>query len=211
MPAEIDYLLTYLSTYQGGVRIANTICVHDHDLSSGRSPGDVANEVDSWLTAKYRALMTSTATVDILRCFRIPDTYGADSTVSNKLLGLAGTAGAGDGLVPREMTLTLSLRSDHTSRRAQGRLELPTRLSSNDLASGGAWYVSSSWWASVATFADALLAGHDVGTLGVNGHMSTRIYSRAQHREGLDPKTYDINSYLRQPRPRWLRRRVSTP
>lgn len=206
-----DYLCTYLSHGSAGEQYANTFCVHDDEAGSARDEGSVANEVDSWLTTKYRNMLVSGTIVDVLRVYRIPAVYGDDSTVSSKLLGLAGTLTGADGKLPREMTLTLALRSSHTSRRSQGRLSIPSPSNSAYLTAGGDWLTSSAFWSAVGTFGQALLDGHDVGALGVGGHISTRIYSRRQHQEGSGDKTTDVTSYLRRPRPRWLRRRNSIP
>jgi hypothetical protein len=129
----------------------------------------------------------------------------------DQFIGENGTLAGADGVLPREICMTLSLRSNHTSRRAQGRIEVPSSLNSSNLDSSANWKTDSAYWNNTGTFADALLAGHDLGVLGVDGHLSTRVYSRRQHQEGKDPKTYDVDSYVRRPRPRWLRRRVSIP
>jgi hypothetical protein len=111
----------------------------------------------------------------------------------------------------RELTLTLSLRSNHTTRRSMGRLSIPSPQNSAALISNATWLTSGGYYIAIGAFGDALLAGHDIGLAGVDGHLSTRIYSRADHKEGVDDPTYDVKSYLRQPRPRWLRRRLSIP
>lgn len=206
-----DYLATFLSTQSSGVQCANTICVHDDELGGPASPSDRVNDVDTWLTTKYRAMLPTSTIVDVLRLFQIPDVYGDDSFVANKFLALAGTLAGADGVMPRETTLTLSLRSNHTSRRSQGRISIPSSLNSSNLNSDGNWKTDSAYWNNTGTFAAALLAGHDMGVLGADGHLSTRIYSRRQHQEGTGEKTVDVDSYLRRPRPRWLRRRVSIP
>jgi len=211
VPSEKNYLVTFLSTGSAGEMYANTICVHDHDLSAGRSVQNVVDEVDTWLTTAYRGLLQTNATLNALRCFHIPAVYGDDSDVVTKLKGVAGTLAAGDGKMGREITLTLTLRSSHTTRRSQGRLSLPSPENSATLDSAGKWAAGVSYWINAATFGDALLAGRDIGLAGVDGHLSTRIYSRSDHKEGDSDPTYDVTSYLRQPRPRWLRRRVSIP
>lgn len=206
-----DYLVTFLSTGGEGVQYANTISVHDDELGGTRDVSDVVDLVDTWLTSKYRAMLPTSTHLSVLRCFRIPDVYGDDSNVALKDINLAGTGNVGDGQMGREVTLTLTLRSQHTSRRKMGRLSIPSPEDSATLASSGAWDVGSNFYDKVGQFADALLAGHDVGIGGVEGHLSTRIYSRKQHKEGTGDKTTDVDTYKRQPRPRWLRRRVSIP
>lgn len=206
-----DYLLSYLSTGNTGVQTANTICVHDDELGGPRDVDSVVDYVDTWLTTLYRACLSSNWTVDALRCFRIPDTYGADTNITSKLIGAAGTITGADGKLPREAALTLSLRSNHTSRRSMGRIEIPSPLSSTQMATDGSWSTSGSYWLACGAFGAALLAGHDIGVLGVDGHISTRVYSRVTHKSGVGDKTTDVKTYLRRPRPRWVRRRVSAP
>lgn len=206
-----DYLATFLSHQSSGVQCANTICVHDDELGGPSSPSDRVDDVSTWLTTKYRALLPTSSVLDVLRLFQIPDTYGDDSVSVDKLIGSAGTLAGADGVLPREVCLTLSLRSNHTSRRSQGRIEIPSPLNSGCLDSSANWKTDTAYWTNIGTFADALLAGHDLGILGADGHLSTRVYSRRQHQEGKDPKTVDVDSYTRRPRPRWLRRRVSIP
>lgn len=206
-----DYLLTFLSTGPGGEQYANTICAHDSESGGVRSAADTVDNFDAWLKTKYKNILPTHTRLDVLRCFRIPEVYGDDSEVASKLIGENGTVTVSSLTLPREMCVTLSLRSSHTSRRTMGRISLPSPGSNGFLTTGGLWDVGTGWWAAIGTFGAALLAGHDIGVAGVGGHLSTRIYSRQQHKEGSGDKTTDVNSYFRQPRPRWLRRRTSVP
>lgn len=206
-----DYLITFLSTGSLGEMYANTICVHDDESGSARDEGDVVDEVDDWLTTKYRAICQTVTTLDALRCFRIPAVYGAETSVALKAKGVAGTMAAGDGKIPREMTLTLSLKSASTSRRQNGRISLPSPEGSAQVTNTGQWNTAGDYWVAAGVFGNALLAGHDVGALGIGGHLSTRIYSRRQHKIGSGDKTHDVDSFIRRSRPRWLRSRVTSP
>jgi len=206
-----DYLVSFLSDDAGGVQYANTICVHDDEFGGPRSPSEFLDEVESWLKTKYVNILASDKTLRVIRAFQIPTVYGDDTEVDAKTFAVTGGLAAGDGKVPREATLTLTLRSSHTSRRKMGRLSIPSPRTSNAVDASGNWSTSNDYWTLTGTFADALLAGHDVGVGGVDGHLSTRIYSRRQHQLGTGDKTTDVDVYIRRPRPRWLRRRVSAP
>jgi hypothetical protein len=206
-----DYLLTFLSTGPDGEQYSNTICVHDDEFGGDHSPSYVVDQCDTWLSAKYRACMPPATILNVLRCFAIPDTYGADTSVAEKVINGAGTGAASDGQFPREVTMTLALRSDSTSRRRQGRISLPSPLRKSAFSTDGTWATADTFWTNAGLFGQALLDGHDEGIGGVDGHLSTRVYSRTQHKEGTGDKTHDVKSYIRRPRPRWLRRRVSIP
>jgi len=136
---------------------------------------------------------------------------GDDSNVYEQGLTQVGALSIGTGTVPRESSATLTLRSSHTSRRKMGRLLLPGPRNPSMVNANGTWVTSGSYYTNIATFADALLAGKDIGIGGVDGHLSTRVYSRVAHIQGVGAKTTDINAYTIQPRVRWLRRRVTAP
>jgi len=206
----VDYLVTFRSTGAIGEQYANTICVHDtaDTIFGAQAILDMLDTVDTWLTAKYVAMLPSSVVLDELHGFRIPATYGDASEVAGKAIATGGTLGAGDGKMPRETSLILALRSESTSRRHQGRLYLPSPRDSALLGSTSDWLTSTVYWTRVATFGQALLDGKDYG---IGQHLSTRIYSRRQHIEGTGDKTKDVKTYIRRPRPHWLRRRVTAP
>lgn len=206
-----DYLASFHSLSVANVEYVNVLCVHDDELGGPRSPSEFLDEFDSWLTAKYRAILPTTVVLGDIRAFQIPSVFGADTEAALKLKGLAGTGMGADGLLPREATLTLSFRSNHTSRRSMGRISLPSPLASNALDGDGNWRTSATYWVNAGLLGDALLAGHDIGVLGADGHLSLRVYSRANHQQGTGDKTTDVTTYIRRPRPRWVRRRVSSP
>ena len=206
-----DYLLSLLSTDDIGVQYANTICVHDDELAGPRPGDEILDDIDSWLSTKYTNCLPATVTLRVLRLFQIPAVYKADSNVYTMDKNTAGALSVGTGTVPREATLTLSLRSSHTSPRTRGRISIPSPRNPSMLDGSSNWLTSGSYWTNVGTFADALLAGKDIGIGGVDGHLSTRIYSRVAHQTGVGDKTTDVDTYLRRPRPRWLRRRVTAP
>lgn len=207
----VDYLLTFLSDDDVGVQYANTVCIHDSDPAGASSPDSRLDDVETWLKVKYANFLPSTITLRTLRLFRIPAVYGDDSEVASKDVNLVGALSVGTGTVPRETVLTLTLRSNHTSRRKMGRLFIPSPRNPSTLDGASRWVTSSSYVVNVKAFADALLAGHDLGVAGANGHLSTRVYSRQTHKEQSGDKTTDIDTYIVQPRPRWLRRRVTAP
>jgi len=206
-----DYLLTFLSDDDVGVQYANTICVHDDELGGPRPGNEILDDIESWLKTKYTNFLPSSMTLRKLRLFQIPATYGDDSNVYEQGLTQVGALSIGTGTVPRESSATLTLRSSHTSRRKMGRLLLPGPRNPSMVNANGTWVTSGSYYTNIATFADALLAGKDMGIGGVDGHLSTRVYSRVAHIQGVGDKTTDINAYTIQPRVRWLRRRVTAP
>lgn len=210
----VDYLFTFLSHDDIGTQNANTICVHDDGDLFGSSPSgmsDALDEVDSWLTTKYRALLPSASVLDVLRGFRIPAVYGDPTDVAEKAFGLAGTLGASDGQLPREVCCVVGLRTNSSSRRKQGRLFLPSTYHSGYVTSAGVWLAASAHRTSINTFFGALLAGHDTTLFHVGAHFSARIYSRQTHKEGVGDKTTDIKRYVIRARPHWLERRQTAP
>lgn len=211
----VDYLATYLShDTDTGAQIANTICVHDDGSFTGVDPlgmSDVVNAIDSWLTTAYKALLGSHAIVDVLRLFRIPAVFGDPTTVFEKNINAAGTYPSPDGQLPRELACVLALKGGDTSRRHNGRLFLPTPRHSGIIASSGKFLASGTYWTSIGTFGSALLAGHDYTSTFGGGHLSTRVYSRAQHKLGTGDKTKDVVSVVARTDPRWVERRQTTP
>ena len=205
-----NYLVTFLSDDDVGTQYANTICVHDDELTA-RSGSQFIGEVETWLKTKYCNFLPTSMTLRALRAYHIPATYGADTDVATLSESQAGALSIGTGTVPREVTCTLTLRSTHTSRRSMGRLSLPSPRNPSTLDGSSNWVLASSYIANIKTFADALLAGRDIGTLGADGHLSTRIYSRKDHIEGDTDPTWDVSTYIVRPRPRWLRRRTTAP
>lgn len=206
-----EWLVSILSHDQAGAVASNTICVHDNGGTGGVDPAgatELLNEVDTWLTTSYRAILPTSSVLDRYHAFQIPDEYGAETITADKTKSVNGTLGPVDGKLPREMVGLLALRTNSTSRRKQGRLFLPSPEHGTYITSTGTWVTTAGVWPLWIAFADKLIAGHDFDT---DNHLSTRIYSRRQHAIGTGDKTTDVDSYALRERPKWLRRRESIP
>lgn len=206
-----DYLLSFLSDDTVGVQYANTICIHDDELGGPRPGSEILDDIQSWLQTKYCNCLPTTLTLRVLKLFQIPAVYGDDSNVYTLASNTAGAISGADSRLPRELALCLALRSSHTSRRTMGHISIPSPRKSDQLDNNGNWNTAGDLWGAAATFGDALLAGKDIGIGGVDGHLSTRIYSRKAHKTGEGDKTTDVSSYTRRPRPIWVRRRRTAP
>lgn len=206
-----DYLLTFLSDDAVGVQYANTICIHDDELGGPRPGDEILDDIDTWLSTKYKDCLHSSVTLRVLRLFQIPAVYGDDSNIYTLAKNVAGSLSGPDTKLPREMALCLAFRSSHTSRRSMGHISLPSARASGYLDSDGLLNTAGDWWLKAGLLGDALLAGHDIGIGGVDGHLSFRVYSRKAHKLGEGDKTTDVSSYTRRRRPIWVRRRVTAP
>lgn len=206
-----DYLLSWLSDDVVGVQYANTICVHDDELGGPRPGDEILDDIDSWLTTKYTNCLPSSLTLRVLRLFQIPAVWKADTNIYTLAKNAGGALTVGDGKIPREMALVLSIRSSHTSRQTMGHISLPSPRNSSMLDGDGNWNTAGSYWTNAGLLGDALLEGKDIGIGGVDGHLSTRVYSRKRHQTGEGDKTTDVGSYTRRLRPKWVRRRTTAP
>jgi hypothetical protein len=132
--------------------------------------------------------------------------YTDTPSVGESAVGVAGTLGAGTGLLPRECCMVVTLRTAVATRSGRGRMFLPSPLYSSNLASQDAWATGTGgWYSAVGTFMDKLMAGVDVTHSTFGHHLSLRVHSRRH------ATSYDVTSYVRRLQPHWLRSRMTSP
>lgn len=201
------WLATYRGTHTSGALFANTICVVCADGGNPEQAdmGEIINSVDTELTTLYKACLNAQWTLEELLLRGVgPEDGNADS----KQINAAGTLANGSGVLPREICMVLSLRTNYAKRSGHGRLFIPSPMYSSYLNTGDQWATGGAYWTAAAAFGAKLVAGWTL-TYGVGGAQSApmriNVWSR-RHQEN-----HEVTSYVRRPQPHWLRSRATSP
>jgi hypothetical protein len=151
------------------------------DLVTTPSAETVADNIVDWLASPYRAMLS---TRDLL----LGATYNMDLQICAwaKTKTNAAVRGGHGGFFGTPAVDEAAFGGTH-----------------GQIATGNAYYLA------VRAFADALLAGHDMGVLGADGHLSYVIYSRTRRFRGDDQYYFDGQSVTIDLRPHFLRSRKS--
>lgn len=196
-----------------GRQIANVFHIKSDPipLAGDRAANDVADDVWDWIGTAYKAVLASEGTVDTVTVVEdvlnpvvtLPDT-------AQKVVNEAGTLSTPNNL-PVELTMHLKLTTGVPLRGAVGGMFLPPPLASTFLSSDGLSFLTSgAYWTAAATLASTLLAGADWNaTTTPAGHHSLIVYSRTRRQRSEPNYFFDVNAIIRNPRPTWLRSRVS--
>ena len=205
----------YDSTGPNGVELVNTFHIKADPgaLSSEATAHAVADGVDSWLTTLYRAVAPDNFTVNSL-AVRQEVAPGSGDVPSewSKTIGTAGTRASSGWTLPVPMCMLVSVKTNAAVRSGHGRMFMPPGLVPGALLAGGLWSLTLTYGTAVSAFFDALLAGHDIGTEGIDAsHLSYVIYSRTRRQAGLSQYYFDVTSYVRRAAPHWLRSRSTAP
>jgi hypothetical protein len=199
--ATENWLLTFESHDTHGVLFMNTIGVHYGAAGTGAvDDATLADNMKDWLATAYRAALPGWLTLDLLRARSAPHGSGVEEI---RTVGLAGSASA-SGDNPRELCVTLSFKTDQATRSGRGHISFPAPASETAYTAG-IFSTSTAWWAALDTFINALAAGHDVGALGADGHLSHRVWSRKNQ------ASYDVTAIIKRTQPRWVERRQTAP
>lgn len=199
-------LLSFLSHDDVGTLMANTICVHWEPSGTATEEGSFANavhEAGEWLKEPYRLLLSDAVVLDRL----VLRGVGADDGKSaERAYGVTGGAGTANGQMPREVALTLALRTNVAGRSGKGHIQIPALRDYGALGASGSFRTDTAWWGHVTAFGNALLAGHNyTDDLFSTQHMSTRVWSR-KHSE-----SHDVVAFIARTAPRWVERRQTVP
>jgi hypothetical protein len=202
-----DYHASLHSRDSGGVLYVNTLAVHsDHGDLGIEVPSlqEVATGIHAWLHGPYRAILSNRYTWDDISVRNIPD----DGNEAVHAVGELGQAPAGDGKMPKELVVVVSLKTSQATRSGRGNMRLPSPCNSTYLADPSNWDVASLYWTDVKAFCAALEAGHDFN-FGPGGleqaHLSARVWSRVR------ATTYDVTAALPRSYIRWLNSRQTAP
>lgn len=203
------YRTQFIASMQGQTMVT-TIAVKADPVSPTdptRSAEDVANDVDDWLGALYALMVTVDGELETIKCTEIMPTFGDIPSAFELAVNRAGGRDNSgdqlpDGMVAWNKSATsAAIRSGHG-----GWFSLPAVRRLN-LASTGLFDTGTTFWTSQTNFNNALLAGHDWGPLGADGHESYVIYSETRHRRADPTYLFDVTGISRSPRPHWLRSR----
>lgn len=180
-------------------------------ISGDRSADDVCDDVWSWIGTAYKAVLATEGTVQSVTA--LEDVLDPDITVpdvAQKVVNEAGTLSTPNNL-PVELTMHLKFQTGVPVRGAVGGMFLPPPLASTFLSSDGlGWLTTGDYYVNAGTLISTLLTGHDWDNLaGGTGHESLIVYSRTRRARGLSTYFFDVTAGIRNPKPTWLRSRVS--
>lgn len=203
------YRATFHCSYADGTLVQPSIHYQTDVPTGGDEPAaaDVANGV--WGNLHFWLAGNTPTTIDIHEVVVteqvLPPDIGAQA--AHGAPGEAGTLSPGDDDLPRGLVPLINIHTDTASRSARGWMFLASPGDSTFLVDG-AW--DPSYVASLQGFADQLDNSFDLGSL-FPTHVNPVVYSRKRHKLGQEPYTFRITSALANPRPHWLRRRLSSP
>ena len=198
------YAAAFHSTFSS-VLFVNSFAVRCDGVLPGApdlGAGTVADEVSTWLTTAYRAMLPAAYSVSDVS---VRELYTSTPAQGVHAISAAGTLSGSSGNLPREVCLILSLKSAVATRSGRGRMFIPSPLNSGFLSSQDVWDTASAYWSAVNTFGNALLAGRTFTSGVLDYHLSCRIHSRTRNED------YDLTSFVRRPQPHWLRSRATAP
>lgn len=167
---------------------------------------DVANGIWTLLGTEFRAICPTSVTVDAISVAEeviAPDIGAAGSHT----VALAGTMTVSGDPMPEGLVPVLNLHTDVRSRSARGWLHPPGPMGSSRV-SGDSW--TSVYLGVLNAFCAKLDDGFDLGTLQIT-RVNPKVYSRTRRERAEDPFVFSVKSATVNPRPHWLRTRMTTP
>lgn len=188
-----------------GVDFVNVLWARGYVSAIGSAETPTAEQVaaalGTHLMPTYRDVLQSDYTVADVTVERIVG--GAVTEAAVAAVGANGTLDSGPGgPLPREVCMLLRLTSSRPGRSGKGRLYIPSPLRSNTLDGPDAWLTSNAYWTKVGTLGTTLVAGV-VDTFDTG--LTFGVYSRVH--DEFNP----LVGQARDPRPHWLRSRMTAP
>lgn len=206
--------------HEGGREMVNTfhLGVQLEDLvtwgfTGAPSPEEVADEVSSHLTTKFRAILTTGAVLHDLTVMDEQDPLdpGAAREGHVKSLELAGTRAESNRDQPLEMCGVATLRTGKIGRSFRGRMFLPPVVSESAVTTTTFTTAGDYWLACIAFLNDFIpsFGGGSVwSTLFIDSwHASPVVYSRTRRARGEDQWANVVDSFRLNRAPHWLRSR----
>jgi hypothetical protein len=126
-------------------------------------------------------------------------------------INLAGTRAPGDTKLPTGLCQLATIRTNAAVRSGHGRLWMPPAVDGASLAATHTFVAAGTYQLANKAFLDELQLHHDMGLLGVDGHLDTVIYSRTRRARGDADYFFDMTAYILRAEPHWLRSRQSAP
>lgn len=206
----------YRTTFSGhladGTLVDHTMRLKFDRATDTRVASDAVNDVDSWLTIKIRNMAFTNVTYDTVTVTEEVDWWnGTVPDQAIKSIGLAGTLGAADGKASRAQCAWMKFSTGVPVKGAHGGMHSPPWNNSTSVGSDGLWLTSGGAWTAVQDLASTLLAGHDQGTGGIDGHISLVVYSTTRRRRGDANYYFDVKSIVVDRNVHFLRSRLTTP
>lgn len=175
------------------------------------SADDVAGYCKDWLETPYRNVMTTDDRLDEIRVTEHKSDVTEVPAQASRFPNLAGVQSGVDGKLPREACCWVSVKSGVPLRAARSGHHLPPWRHSGWLASTGQFNPSAAIWPYVTAWVNALKDGHDVGIAGVDGHLSTVIWSQTRVKRAQTPYVWDAVNVVPSQVVAWLRSRRTIP
>jgi hypothetical protein len=180
------------------------------DLVTTPSAETVADNIVDWLASPYRAMLS---TRDRLDSIVVREELGPGTAIpetAERVDTWPGTRFGATYNMDLQICAWAKTKTNAAVRGGHGGFfgtpavdEAAFGGTHGQIATGNAYYLA------VRAFADALLAGHDMGVLGADGHLSYVIYSRTRRFRGDDQYYFDGQSVTIDLRPHFLRSRKS--
>jgi hypothetical protein len=170
----------------------------------------VADNVVTWLSSAYRAMLSTRDRLDDIKIREELGPGGGVPAVAERTGTWPGTWFGSTYNQDLQICAWSKTKTDAAVRGGHGGFFSPPALdqatfsgSHGTISTGNAFYLA------IRAFADALLNGHDMGLAGIDGHLSYVIYSKTR-RFRSDPNWYfDAKSITIDSRPHMLRSRKS--
>lgn len=200
---------TILSTYASGQAISNTF--HIQDPGAGSPPDlaeltGLANDLDTWFTSTYRAVLLTTDTFKQITCRQVPDptTPGAvvEAIVVKNQLGTIAQVRT----TPQSASVLMDISTNVAAKWARGHLFLPGAYSGSFM-SGDVWAAGS--LTNFDTLVAKWTAGCTLSPTWTGSHLSNyslAIFSKQQNKIPAPQVTIAFNA-TRNAKVHWLRSR----
>ena len=175
-------------------------------LGDEPAPNDIADAIWSHIGTAWHNCSSSDVRYDQLVVSEqtVPPAVGVAGVHA---INANGTNGLGSGNEPQGRVASVNLHTGTRSRSARGHFCMPPPLSATALSNG-------SWVGSYMTTLGALAAllddSFDVGSVVIT-HVNPVVYSRTRALRGQDPFTFRVTGASANPRPHWLRSRMTSP
>lgn len=198
----------------GGVLLVNTwhVVTRPTLLTTGDpSAAQVRDVLNTALTTKYKALMPSTISVDLLDVREEVDPATGDIPEEALLtIGAAGTRAVGTYAEPLGLSNLVSFKTNAAIRSGHGRMWIPV-IDKDVLTTSGTFTTTGALALAITAFFDELKTNHPISFGGSGWDCEQVVYSRTRRARGDEFFYFDVTAYVRRMTPHWLRSRMTAP
>lgn len=189
-----------------GDLVVNVLHVEVDQLAGPFNPTATVNDVDTWLTTLYKAMLyNNTKLHDLtvtLEDYALPDTGQAVKSIE-----AFGTRTTSDQKLDPAVCALLAWRTAVPKRYARGHTFAPPAISSTTISSLTNLATSGNYWDALQAFGTAYVAGHTSGSTSYK----PIIYSRSQQLKSATPFIFDVTNFTVRPTTSLLRKRRTAP